>query len=571
MGDIHCSQGSDRNWTDPISNWTGFSAGDVFRDQKWFIMKGRLPSSMFAAFAHEFTHHWCFHSPVGTAIAYLRFRARTCAAAIAGHDPQSEEFAEGAQAVLDDLLRCEIALKLMRPFAEGLAQYAEYDLLPGESPLLSETAKWLLPTFLPVGMEITHEQQMLTILRGIISDQRFDGKLTRQKENLLVSTLRCDQGGYLAGYMTVKNLRYMLLFQRKCTSLLDQDLYLGFMRSFIYEDYGFVDVLLSEEGAVYDSIQCVSRYFQNRLAHLANSGTEDTVKQFEQSVLERQEQEPENRELPIILTPPDAVERGKARLNELRAVESGLISIDDIWRLAQRSMICVGRFRDKVKVTDNGFAEAIVNPAVTDKMPPEMPRWALKTGSLPGSPPGEGQGTISFFMSLGACPYRAVAIHLNDRLVAATFSPSDIPESCKADFLSFQTSYDKASGDDDLADRTVDRIISDAGLTEELLHFRLNATKVADQFYEQRALGAARKSMAEHGLFPILDEDMDLVSAFAKLGLLNSISWEKRFIADYFPAGSAGLQAVIERLKVCQTRSGVRLIEDLDNALYVYL
>src|SRR5690349_3050332 len=108
--DIHCSQSSDRNWTDPISNWTGLSGGDVFRDQKWFVTRGRLPPSMFAAFAHEFTHHWCFHSPVGAAIAFLRFRARTRAKAVSGLDPGSDEFRAGAAEVLDDLLRSDIAI-----------------------------------------------------------------------------------------------------------------------------------------------------------------------------------------------------------------------------------------------------------------------------------------------------------------------------------------------------------------------------------------------------------------------------------------------------------------------------
>jgi hypothetical protein len=159
-------------------------------------------------------------------------------------DPASEEFCSAVVEIFDYLLRSEVALKLMRPFAEGLAQYAEYDLIPGQSRLLSETAGWILRTFLPVDMSFSDEKEMLTILCGIMSDNRMGEKLQLRKEDLLVSQLDCKDGGYLAGYMAVKNLRFTLLTNRKCTHLVDQDLYLGFIRSFIYEDYGFVDVLL---------------------------------------------------------------------------------------------------------------------------------------------------------------------------------------------------------------------------------------------------------------------------------------------------------------------------------------
>ncbi|MER8910907.1 hypothetical protein NKH99_25100 [Mesorhizobium sp. M0854] len=576
---IHCSQGSDRNWTDPISNWTGLSGVDVFRDQKWFITRGRLPSQMFAAFAHEFTHHWCFHSPVGAAIAYLRLRARTRAKAVSGLHPASEEFRTGAAEVLDDLLRSDVALKLMRPFAEGLAQYAEYDLLPGQSRLISETAKCIFQAFLPVKMPFVGDEEMLTILTGIISDNRMGEKLRERKENLLVSSLECDEGGYLAGYMVVKNLRFLLLTERKCTALLDQDHYLGFMRSFIYEDYGFVDELLDSDRLGYDSVQAVSVYFQRRLSHVAANLTNDMLEQFEKFVLEQQGRTLEERELPIVLSEPAAVERGKARLDRLRKAASPYISRDDMWRVAQRSIICVGRFRDRVKVTETGFVEAITNPEIGTDMPPEMPRWAFKTGALPGTPPGEGQGSISFFICLGPAQYRAVAVHLDDRLVVATIMPHDVSDSAKEHFLSFQTSYDKAAAQDDLAEKGIDQVVADAGLTEELLHFRENVSWVANKFYKQRALlltpdenlDSVEEDMRQDGLLHVLDDDLGLIEALARLGLLNSISWDKVFLAKYFPSGLQGLQAAVDRIKECQQRSGVRLIDDFGNALYVHV
>src|SRR5207244_11234437 len=72
---------------------------------------------------HEATHHWCFTSPVVFAIAGIVLRARLEAVRAV------ENNAPFPHSIIVDLVRAEAATCLLRPIAEGLALFAEFDVV----------------------------------------------------------------------------------------------------------------------------------------------------------------------------------------------------------------------------------------------------------------------------------------------------------------------------------------------------------------------------------------------------------------------------------------------------------
>ena len=107
---------------DLVSNHTVFPNPEHYQA----LLHGEdLPASTFSSFIHEATHHWCFISPVGTALSALHCSVARRALHWLATGDESE-----TMAALEDLCAYEIALSWLRPLNEGLALFAEYDVFP---------------------------------------------------------------------------------------------------------------------------------------------------------------------------------------------------------------------------------------------------------------------------------------------------------------------------------------------------------------------------------------------------------------------------------------------------------
>src|SRR5262249_31414932 len=119
---------AERSTIDLLTNHTIFSSDDLRNNLPELLTpEGTLPNELLPTFLHEATHHWCFTSPVGTAIATLGLRGRVSAfRAMEASTPQEAKNWDVRAA--DDIARAEVASLLMRPLAEGMATFAEFDL-----------------------------------------------------------------------------------------------------------------------------------------------------------------------------------------------------------------------------------------------------------------------------------------------------------------------------------------------------------------------------------------------------------------------------------------------------------
>ncbi|WP_189192659.1 hypothetical protein [Streptomyces albiflavescens] len=148
-------------WTDLISNATMLKLEERGDLRRWL---GELPGGArrVAAHVHKSTHHRCFNSIMGNALFCLAARAesnaqvylpRRAATRERDHGPELDAVggALGAVAeeqggrgrngaaltdeerdvapwlILDDVVRLQVTVQLLRPLGEGLALFAEHD------------------------------------------------------------------------------------------------------------------------------------------------------------------------------------------------------------------------------------------------------------------------------------------------------------------------------------------------------------------------------------------------------------------------------------------------------------
>ena len=224
-----------------ISNHTVFDDLESQATFKTLLKQGTLPNENFSSVIHEATHHWCFVSPVGTALSmlYLSCSKRAMHWALTGDEA---EFAE----ILDDLFVFQVANSWLKPLNEGLAQFAEYDVLPPiESDLISPptrvTTALMFPELgkldLDYGKDLVMRQVHRTITRNRLTHTGIE-----RKAELLLQPMNVRKSPYLLGYLAVKQLwRHAGRFYPE---LKESDVFMIFLRKMVFGDYALVNTLL---------------------------------------------------------------------------------------------------------------------------------------------------------------------------------------------------------------------------------------------------------------------------------------------------------------------------------------
>ncbi len=287
--DLHCSLGEGRSVTDPVTNWVLIAGVEIDRDLANMLQAGRYPNKYLGDFLHELMHHWCFLSPVGTALSLLQMRARRNALL---HIIETSEYPNNdLDKIAEDTLRYEAAIGVLRPLAEGLALFADFDAFPGNSEIMSIIMSLTLVHFTD-WRGTSNSNTRLNLLRERLFSHRLSNFTRERKANLYVQPLSAEGGGYLLGYLFVKNLMYLLQNQSNSHKLFDSDFYMTFLRSFIYEDYGLVAMLLDKEKQLnpftmdkQEPVQATFQYLVDRFTQLQKFTTDKILAQFENAVL----------------------------------------------------------------------------------------------------------------------------------------------------------------------------------------------------------------------------------------------------------------------------------------------
>jgi len=139
--------------------------------------------------------------------------------------------------------------QILRPLFEGVALFAEHDVFPGRSEVGSTLLLWTAILFRPYP-DPPDASQITTVwidqmLQRLLMVERLSPRWVERKAHLLLQPLELSQGGYLAGYLVVKNL--WIMAGQRSSRLKDSSLFLAYFISLVFDDYGLVRLLLDDE------------------------------------------------------------------------------------------------------------------------------------------------------------------------------------------------------------------------------------------------------------------------------------------------------------------------------------
>jgi hypothetical protein len=177
--------------------------------------------------------------------------------------------------------RTSTVRRLLEPLLEGLAQFAEFDLYSGSSSAASSLTSWTLAIFgrdadIPIALENAAR------LNALLARMRLDDLVVRRKADMLVRPLTAGRGGYLIGYLAVKNLWQVA--QRHSNKLRDPDLFFTYLRSLVFGDYGLVQMLLAPPADEYVDLNNLTGRLHTRLKLMRCEDLDDHVQAFEEAV-----------------------------------------------------------------------------------------------------------------------------------------------------------------------------------------------------------------------------------------------------------------------------------------------
>ena len=585
LSDLHCSLGDGRSFTDPVSNWVLISGLQIDRHAANLLQIGNYPSRYLPDFLHEFVHHWCFHSPVGAALAFLQMRAfRTAMLKM-----KEEEIGEkDALEVAEDFIRYETAITLMRPLAEGLALFAEFDTAPGDSPVLSLASMVAGTHFLDMSGPDVSPAQSWENVRYLLAARRMEEDFCDRKANLLVQPFHTRKGGYLPGYLTLKSLRQILIQSMESPKFEDPDLFLTYIRSFFYEDYELVAVLLDPETALdpwsgrNDSAQAISRYFQKRFAQLVHSTTEERVERFEQAVSRGATFDWDDEAMGA---DPQKATLGRERL--YRMLEEinfdgppdtleKVLKRSDHFLFAQRDLMCIGSFPAPVEVNEHG--RALVGEYRSDSTG-DFRIPLLSIPALEGVPPRKGDGSLEFFLSVNG-RYSLSTVTLGDEIVAVNSLSDNFTEDLKKQVTGYWTSQASVTHLRKLRLTAIGKALEEPTVRVYTEHYRQNCARVTDETYATRALlftpdshlARCRELLHEHGLYEVLGGDPDFIRTVALVSLLVAFTPDRERVSELLAERGIGLDAILNRLRDCWDSHRLPIIlEPSEGVLQSYL
>ena len=193
----------------------------------------RLERRVLPDVVHELTHHWCFASPVGDALTVLRLETLVRVVS-SGAEVSGSELAR----MFDPLARYEHAAFGLRPVAEALALFAEFEATPGASPVTA------LPLWLAAYLSdraMAADLDVEDMAGAVTASMRSSPELARHRELLVGKDWTSP---YATGYTAL--LGWWERLRAHSAAAADPEVFLSFMRRWFYEDLELVDVLLGE-------------------------------------------------------------------------------------------------------------------------------------------------------------------------------------------------------------------------------------------------------------------------------------------------------------------------------------
>lgn len=559
------------------------------------LKQGTLPEFLLPVFLHEATHHWCLTSVVGNALAVNDLRIQRAFLDANG-------VLKGESLTLWS--RMSAVRRLFEPLLEGLAQFAEYDAYPGSSAVVSPVLGWAASLFTrSLDIEIPPTMP-IERLRYLLCAYRSSEVAMRRKSDILVRPLTTANGGYLLGYLAVKNTWNNALKRSK--KLTDADLFLSYLRNTVFEDPFIADIILEPSINPAQAINALWSRLHQRLKLLGSQDLEDRVKQFEHSIAETQtldghwdsvyveeqarkmttEKLSERLAAPIraLLQPDPSLDAQLEQISRESELPEGTPASQQRERLIERIEKLGGKLALPSKQRERAFIDAapIVHRTLVrirvDQVNVQVGADRRCTVSLEGSqlfttsarndvPQGEGPGLLALYFLPDYGSLALICVK-DDRCVFAIF-PENVPKSVQdCDTVIVAQVLLNEKGRSRIpsfirevhgvqAEGSEDRESFEAQLEQSVTYLYLNH---ATCFVSDQKLDSCLQLMQANGFWQLLDEDGDRISALASLGLMSSFTPVIAQIEALMRLHAFDLSQILQALEKAQDRFGYHLI-----------
>jgi hypothetical protein len=239
-----------RSWTDTVTNSIFFKSLDAAHYLKWTLNRSGFDHFLGPEFVHEYTHHWCFQTLVGSALAFMDLRLRVFA----------EACPDGRVIWARDWIASHCLTSLLRPVAEGLALFSEFDAYQTEV-----LAGRRLGTPIGAASLCFANNPMPLFTDSMLQEVRHSNVFLDRKASLYLKRFEVKDG-YLPGYITIKNLYFIIA--QYMGKILNVEIFMCYVRSFFWDDAGFVNILVSEEMNGISVVQAIEQRFRQRMVSL---------------------------------------------------------------------------------------------------------------------------------------------------------------------------------------------------------------------------------------------------------------------------------------------------------------
>jgi hypothetical protein len=287
---MESGRASARSLTEYITNQTILSSTELESVLPQLVQpEESLPHSILPTFLHEATHHWCFSSLVGTTLSLLALRGRL--RALQAIEATSSHEREGLErSAAEYLTRADVTRELLKPLAEGLATFAEFDAMPTlRAPAIPAPLRWAVQMCARNVLTLKRDTVEWVSRRNDATMKTVGALLTARAEwgvrdrriDMLQQPLSCCRAplgqpsrgkeGYLAGYLTVKNFWRRVVPLSPTLEL--SDFYLLFLYEYFYEDATLSRLLLDGTLRAPESLAPITYHMRDRLLEPVDKAT----------------------------------------------------------------------------------------------------------------------------------------------------------------------------------------------------------------------------------------------------------------------------------------------------------
>ncbi|MBD2318054.1 hypothetical protein [Phormidium tenue] len=475
--------------------------------------------------------------------------------------------------------------QILLPLLEGMALFQEFDAFPGGSRVLSTPAFWASFLFRPLEEDpqqlsdaVADSECWTSRVRNILIQYRTSEKALHRKVDVLMRSISNDTHHYLTGYLSVKQI--WLSASRNTPAFIDRDLFLCFLKDWIFQDWVLIDYLTDPILECETVCYLVSERIQTRLIQLSTTNLTKEVTVYEEES-DTKQSDP-TRLLWSLRLLQEEVLQGQERLQII--LNEVIVGVDggehnnwyfsDMLTLTHRQTM-MRLSLELVEIETNEYNRLIVRKTVSTERKNDSIGEILDIYLSAPAPIDAELGVTPGWMTVYFLPeyLSVVVLALRENQPMLSVPSTGIPND-KLDMLRFAVAK-VVSTESTRRELTrlgyeqlerLDDIYYNTPLKEFSEHVRQIYTFYALNLVSEEHVAEVEVMMSQKGLYQILGKNGDLLNALAKITLVAPMLGASNREAVYKITSREGIEldSVLLQLHKRQEETGMKLLFEKD-------